>query len=243
MKYLRSAAALTMLLLASVALPRRAHGTTTINVPNTGGGVASAADLGQAFTVPVGPDTRLDSFQVYGSGAAGNVTFDASDYEFNSTTDKTIGPALYTSGVQVAENGFNVPEMTFSFATGGIELVAGQQYLLDLHQEGFGNVGNLEMASSNTPYSGGDFYVYNSSLQDWSRPGGSNPFGPMAFEAVLNAPGSASVPLPGSGPALLGMILLALVCAVVRYIASRVSARDENGRITTPPPLLSLPID
>jgi hypothetical protein len=179
-----------------------ARGATTIDLQIRSYTVATLADMGQSFTVPTGSDTRLDSFQFYGSAAGGDVTFNALIYQFNPATQLTIGSPLYDSGPRIALDNFTL--QTFAFSTGGINLAPGGIYLIDLYQNYRGNVGNLDLYDSITPYSAGHFFVHGWPDQWYTDSHIQN----LAFQAVFNA-----VPEPSSlaliGAAALGLITFA----------------------------------
>jgi hypothetical protein len=169
-----------LLIAAMIAASQEADGTTIIDLPKSGGSVATRADMGESITVPTGSDTRLDRFQFYGMGAGSDVVFDALVYEFDPMNMKTVGLPLYTSSLQVA---IQSTLKTFVFDTGGINLAPGGKYLLELRQKNYGNIGNLQMDYSSMIYSGGGYLTGSDSLNIWVFR--DNPQS-LAFQAVFN---------------------------------------------------------
>jgi hypothetical protein len=85
---------------------------------------------------------------------------------------------------------------TFTFNTEDINLTAGGQYLLVLHQLGYGNSGNLQIYDTNQSYGGGRYLIMDN-FGSWYVFG--NPHS-MAFQAVFNAaPEPASLSLMALG--------------------------------------------
>lgn len=172
-------------------------GTTVIDFPTNNNSVAIAADMAQLITVPLGSDTRLDSFQFYDMiGAGGPVTFSAMVYEFDPVTTTTIGNPLYDSGVRSATSD---SRKTYVFSTGGINLKPGGHYILDLRQLDYGNSGNLDIGASGDTYAGGQFMFY---YYGWYTDLPHTLVQSLAFQAVFNP-----VPEP-STLILLGMAFI-----------------------------------
>jgi hypothetical protein len=154
------------------AISSTASASTTIgSLPGGPGAVATAEDIGQTFVVPTDGDNAFSNFTAYLGGAAGDITFTTSLYQFNGS--QVVGPALYTSAPQEAvENDFNA---AFSFSpVTPIPLTAGGTYIFTFHQSAAVPTGNIQWTDSTNypagqimqtggspPYSGDTWLAYS----------------------------------------------------------------------------------
>ena len=171
-------------------------------------GQPNTTTYGQTFTVPVNGDNALNSFSFFLQQASSSAIKFAG---FVTAWDgnKATGPILYQSGSQstTRQNVFQA----FDFATGGLNLAAGKQYVAFLNasnfaDSGFGSMGQPQFQNN---YSGGEFvYLNNGSnfsriTQDtWSK-GFLGADGDVAFKASFGSP--VAIPTPALLPGLIGL--------------------------------------
>jgi uncharacterized protein with beta-barrel porin domain len=126
-------------------------------------GVPNTATYGQTITATT-TQSRLTDFTFYLNQQNGTAPqYQAFVYQWDDTTRRIVGPALYTSGIMTAPSGSVFNPVTIS--TGGVLLTPGQQYVLFLTTSTvsgqangsyrWGSVGN------NTTYAGGQFVFQN----------------------------------------------------------------------------------
>jgi hypothetical protein len=166
-------------------------------------GVPDTTTFGQVFTAPADGNRRLDSFSFYLTGtllqAFGGVA---------AWTGTGAGPALFTSAAFKA-NYKNFTEIVVD--TGGIDLLAGQQYVIYFSTAGIaGNAGfdSMEYGNGGSVFNGiawdnagGDLPNHDDWLGaqngDWATFAGT-----LSFSAVRNdVPEPASLALLGLGAA------------------------------------------
>lgn len=185
-----------------------------------GQGVSGA--YGQTITVPDKETVLADFTFTLGGGlvlidgrrADPIVNFAGYVAAWDSVNSRAVGSILYRS----APRSYFVDEVfvkteSFTFNTGGLNLVSGQQYILFLSAfELFNGTpdGAVVLIRTDNPYTGGDFFVNNgvdfSSLTttSWNNSGND-----MVFKATFIAP--ASVPETSSAVALSALGFLGLV--------------------------------
>ncbi|MGC8712222.1 MAG: hypothetical protein ACP5RH_07495 [Leptodesmis sp.] len=117
-------------------------------------GASPFTTIGQTFTVPTNGDTVLDSFTIFlRQNSANAIGFRG--YLMAWDGGKATGPVLYESSQEATfqRNVFS----PFNFVTGGINLLAGQQYVVFINASTISNngSGSVGLLSSN-PYPGGD---------------------------------------------------------------------------------------
>ena len=98
--------------------------TTPGNTTTSAFGQGQTPTFGQTITVPLA-DTILNSFSFSMSSVPATVVFRGEVYAWDGT--KTTGPNLFESAAMMTAGA--VPQ-TITFATGGITLTAGAQYVL-----------------------------------------------------------------------------------------------------------------
>ncbi len=178
-------------------------------------GELHSATYGQTFLVS-GSDTSLESWTFHIND---NVDSDYVDFAFyimdwNSGTTRATGSILYQSAaITTSNNGGSDGMEAFTFNTGGVDLVSGNDYIAFISatglfdgEEGTSSVGSLRDESA---YTDGGFYYQNNENTSgtWDTEGwlsGAN-WGDLAFTATF----SSSVPEPTTilmfGVGLLGL--------------------------------------
>jgi hypothetical protein len=201
--------------LAIVAAPAQAQDIDTVgtfhqDITNFGPAPSGAATFGQTFTV--GGENALNSFTMYLDGGAGlPLNFQAYVYAWNGS--RSVGDALYTSGLQTFTGSIEGNPTAFMFDTGAIDLVSGAQYVAFLSVTGLAN-DHRAFAGMPTSgefledtYAGGDFVYSNSATfaglnaRDWDMPGGV--FGDVQFKADFSK-GVSPVPEPAAWAMMIG---------------------------------------
>lgn len=164
-------------------------------------GESNTATYGQTFTV-AGPDTVLDQFSFWYDDSLNSDTVDFAAYLYAWDGSKATGSALYTSSsVSTTNNGGLGGVERFDFVTGGIQLVAGQQYVAFTSASlFFDGLQGTAVAGGNGSdgYAGGSFVYMNngSDTSQWTTFGWSTGGGiDTAFEAVFR---SQAVPEPAA---------------------------------------------
>ncbi|MCB1746385.1 MAG: PEP-CTERM sorting domain-containing protein [Gammaproteobacteria bacterium] len=205
-----------MAVLAGCALGANVNATILTAQPGWNGtstywnpfGESNTATYGQTFTVS-GPDTVLDQFSFWYDDNLDSDFVDFAAYLYAWDGSKASGPALYTSAmVSTTNNGGTDGVERFDFATGGIQLVAGQQYVAFTSASlFFDGVTGTSVAGGNGSdgYAGGQFVFMNNgsnsgawTTQTWATGSGID----TAFEAVFSS--GQAVPEPVT-LALLGL--------------------------------------
>jgi hypothetical protein len=195
-------------------------GTSDAGVGRFGEG-AAVETFGQVFVAPLG-DTRLDliSFRVDDRPEltdGDNIEFRAYVMAWSGTG--AIGSVLYQSPTQFTSNAASYE--TFTFGTGGVNLVGGGSYIAFISNSGVGDAGfgagfvNL----GNVPYAAGG-YFYLDSGNDFSKvytPWESGGASDLAFRAEFN---TQAVPEAASSRSVLMLGLTFLTAAVWRRIRS-----------------------
>lgn len=189
----------TILVSALCALAVSAQAAVLHTSPLSGGaaeplGVPDTTTYGQVFTAPLDGNTRLDSFSFWTSGtllqAWGGLA---------AWTGTGAGPALFASSA-FKTNFRNATEITVD--TGGVDLVAGRQYVVYFSTAGIaGNAGanSLAYGAGGGVYNGvawDNGFGDSPNHEDWI---GAQNYEGRAFAGTLafSAP-PAVVPEPGS---------------------------------------------
>jgi len=231
-KSIAVAITLTLISLFSIDIARADTFTLNTGMPGPGNiaafGESNTATYGQTFTAVAGT-TQLNRFTLYlRQTTAQAVTFAGYVYAWDGT--KAVGPQLFASGAQQT-SGVGQTD-GYNFNAGGINLVAGQQYVAFLSASGFfdGVQSLANMPGVGNTYSDGDFVFYNNGNNfslltntAWSCTGCG--YGDVAFQAEFSGPG-AEAPEPAT-LALFGTGLSAVAGVArrrrTRKVASRVS--------------------
>jgi len=180
-------------------------------------GETDTATYGQTITIQAG-STQLDSFSFALNDYLNSDTVDFAAYVmgWDSANSKATGGVLYASAqFTTTNNGGADGYEYFTFNTGGLNLVAGSQYVLFLNASNFfdGDYGTAYMPlATNNPYSGGGaVYINNGSnfgqltTTGWADLSGAGY--DMGFTANFSA---GSVPDAGSSLLMAGCALLGL---------------------------------
>ncbi len=194
---------------ALAVLSTTLHAQTTIGSPggsNIGpfGGAPFNRTLGQTFTTPT--DNRLDRFSFFVGGQPTTINFRA--YVIGFTIDfrgfwvATSATPLFASSVlSVTTNGESLSRIDVS--TGGLSLVAGQQYgafLSTLDVVNSSTTGIIFSKSLGSQYSGGELVRFNGATPEWNSqfwPGSQGE--DLEFEMVFGRAGpQAVVPEPST---------------------------------------------
>jgi hypothetical protein len=187
---------------------------TTNNPPwNGGNGVGylgpstspQTFTLGQTFTVPVNGDTMLDNFTFFVNKSTADTNPNAvqfASYVMAWDGQKAKGSVLYQSGPQATNQLFNFKP--FNFATGGLNLLAGQQYVAFLSASNFPSSALGFVGAVNRDSYSGDQVNLNSDTNfdavttfNWQKSNYD-----LAFQANFSSP---SIPTPALLPGLIGM--------------------------------------
>ncbi|PWK71539.1 autotransporter outer membrane beta-barrel domain-containing protein [Aminobacter sp. AP02] len=128
-------------------------------------GVPNTATYGQTIT-PTSAQTRLHEFTFYLSHTSATAPqTQAFVYEWNPSTNRIVGSALYQSDVFTAPSGAAYSPVTIT--TGGVTLVAGTQYVVFLTTSTVASQANGSYKwgalTTNSYYSGGRFVFFNNS--------------------------------------------------------------------------------
>lgn len=190
---------------------------------------------GQTFTAPSG-FSRLESFSVWVQTAGehyghfDDAKFVTQLYEWNTTGETLVGPALYTSGPQLVP--FQFPPdaaQALTFNLGGLKLNPSKTYMFFLTGYDFFDdaAGELWLGEPGDAYAGGAQYHSNSSAyadlfaERWAQPDPTP--SDIAFVARFSA-----VPEP-STYALFGTLSLASAAMVRHLRRRRVPADAPRG--------------
>lgn len=171
-------------------------------------GQPDTATYGQTFTVPVNGDNALNSFSFFLKQTSSSAIKFAG-YVTAWDGNKATGPILYQSGSQstTQQDVFQA----FNFATGGLNLTAGNQYVAFLNASNFADSGSgfMGQPQSEDVYSGGGFVFLNNG-SDFSRITVDNwtkdflgAGGDVAFKASFASP--VAIPTPALLPGLIGL--------------------------------------
>lgn len=169
-------------------------------------GIGGIQSLGQVITVPNSGDIMLANFG-FELELPSTLAFRAELFAWDSVNSHALGAVLYESAVtSTAGDGSQFEYI--NFATGGVGLVAGQQYVIFVSSSqdnaGHSGVGYLGAASSpQNAYPGGGFvYLHNDTditlwtTQGWFG-GGSNDLALTADFQPVPEPAAALLSLAG----------------------------------------------
>lgn len=171
-------------------------------------GESNSATYGQTFRVN-GSDTQLDSWTFHINDRVNPDVVDFAFYvmDWNAAATRGIGPVLYRSGdVSTTNNRGADGFEAFTFNTGGLDLISGNDYVAFISASGLfdGSIGTSAVGSrrdENAYLDGGFFWQNNGNntstwnTQRWSS---ANNFGDLAFTAKFSAGGPVSVSEPAS---------------------------------------------
>ncbi|SIN69197.1 PEP-CTERM protein-sorting domain-containing protein [Singulisphaera sp. GP187] len=168
--------------------------------------------FGQTFTV--GTDTILDKFSFSLNDFVDPDTIDFAGYvmKWDPSTSKAVGPVLYESDMKTTtNNGGSDGYERFDFATGGLTLEAGQNYVAFLSAskffDGVIGDGSMPIAAGNS-YPGGSF-VYLSNGSDFSLLTTST-WTVRTFDAAFRAEFSSPVVSAVPEPSTIALVFTAL---------------------------------
>jgi VCBS repeat-containing protein len=192
--------------------------TTTIDtVPSWDGegslqpfGESNTATYGQTFTVQEGSNV-LQSFEIYLNDQTNPDAVDFAFYIMAWDGSKAIGSVLYESLPQTSAGADGFEKFTFN--TGGLTLVPGQQYVAFVNASNFfdGLEGTAVQGTvwSSDPYAGGSFVYFNNgsdfgalTTNSWDSFGGTTDF---AFTAVFTSDSNNINVLEDSAPTSLNI--------------------------------------
>jgi hypothetical protein len=186
-------------------------------VGNGGGSVAAFGEgiynrlfsanptYGQTFTI--GSDNVLNNFTFWLDDHSDPGAVDFGAYVMAWDGSKATGNILYQSGKRSTTGAAQMEEFTFN--TGGITLISGQQYVAFINASNFfdGINSTVRMRTSNGDYSGGKFVLLNYgtdfsniTTQNWYEQGSVSD---LAFKAILTSASAQPVPEPSSSLGLL----------------------------------------
>ena len=175
-------------------------------------GKGSTETIGQTFTV--GDDNKLENFTFYIADSQDPDYIDFTAYVMQWNVDRAMGPVLFQSGsLRTTNNGGLGGWEEFTINTGGLSLVAGEQYVAFFSSSGYPSTpqGRGWAAYAGERYADGSFVYFdngpsisNLTTSSWVT---NYPGGDLAFEMTL-------VPLPGA--VLLGMIGLGVAGVKLR---------------------------
>ena len=166
------------LLMAGVSLATTAFGSSAMaqnidTVPSWNGtsfisnwGVTNTATYGQTITA-TNLNSKLNSFTFELAQESGTPpNYQAFVYQWDPVNRRIVGPALFTSVASVAPTTPNPNTYApVTFNTGGIQLTAGQQYVLffttSSQTNGAGGQYRYGALTNNTTYPGGQFVFQN----------------------------------------------------------------------------------
>jgi large repetitive protein len=191
--------------------------TTIDTVPSWDGegslqpfGESNTATYGQTFTVQEGSNV-LQSFEIYLNDQTNPDAVDFAFYIMAWDGEKATGSVLYESLPQTSAGADGFEKFTFN--TGGLTLVPGQQYVAFVNASNFfdGLEGTAVQGTvwSSDPYAGGSFVYFNNgsdfgalTTNSWDSFGGTTDF---AFTAVFTADSNNINVLEDSAPTSLNI--------------------------------------